>query len=569
MAFCLPKFESEKFIAALRGGKIVPEKLMDMSSAERRTYFESIVGKENALDVNTLFEAKLLLKDQKRGLVSWAKQVSGLKEATRKDILTKIEKMEKVLSPESERAFLNDLAAKKLGTEVTFEEAQSITKLSSEALKAKDAIREDSPIRSPERTEYGTYIAKLQDLVDALKLKDETIWKKLKEEPIVTTAGTVKSIRASMDVSFTLRQGMKILATHPSIWIRPFLKQWGDIVKALKGQDPLLAVRADIASRPNALNGKYQAGKYDLGTIVEEPFPTAIPARIPILGRLYKASEAAYTGFALRTRADLADMYIAKAEAFGLDTKSPQAVAVGRIVNSMTGRGHIPLAGEGALKTANVLFFSVRFWKSNYDALSMHSLGWGVPKTGRTVKFLGVKQDISRAFVRKEAAINLSKIVLTTAATLWLAKQLGFSVELRSQSTKVGQVCVPGDICYDVSGGMRGLVTLAARILTGYYLTSKGKKVDLYGNKFGQMDGVDILLNHGLGKLSPSAGLIRDLLKGHDFSGQPITPINALISQTTPIIFEQWLQMKDSNEQADVIAALIMEALGVGVTQYK
>ena len=118
--FCLPKESAKDFIAALRGGKIVPEKLMDMSSAERRTFFEGLVGKENALDVNTLFEAKLLLKDQKRGLVAWAKQVSGIKEATRKDILTKIEKMEKVLSPESERAFLKDLTEKRLGTEVTF-----------------------------------------------------------------------------------------------------------------------------------------------------------------------------------------------------------------------------------------------------------------------------------------------------------------------------------------------------------------------------------------------------------------------------------------------------------------
>src|SRR3990167_9762653 len=129
MAFCLPKFESEKFIAALRGGKIVPEKLMVMSSAERRTYFESIVGKDNALEVNALFEQKLLLKDQKRGLVSWAKQVSGIKEATRRDLLSKIERMDKVLTPENERAFLNDLAAKRLGTEITFEEAAEITNL--------------------------------------------------------------------------------------------------------------------------------------------------------------------------------------------------------------------------------------------------------------------------------------------------------------------------------------------------------------------------------------------------------------------------------------------------------
>ena len=52
MAFCLPKEFAKTFIVALREGKIVPEKLMEMSSIERRTYFESIVGKENAVEVS-------------------------------------------------------------------------------------------------------------------------------------------------------------------------------------------------------------------------------------------------------------------------------------------------------------------------------------------------------------------------------------------------------------------------------------------------------------------------------------------------------------------------------------
>ena len=87
--FCLPKEFSTKFLNSLREGKIIPEKLMDMSSAERRTFFESIVG-ENAQSVNALFESKLLLKDQKRGLVTWAKQITGISEAARRDMLSKI-----------------------------------------------------------------------------------------------------------------------------------------------------------------------------------------------------------------------------------------------------------------------------------------------------------------------------------------------------------------------------------------------------------------------------------------------------------------------------------------------
>src|SRR3990167_11156069 len=119
-----------------------------------------------------------------------------------------------------------------------------------------------------------------------------------------TLAGTTKSTAASLDNSFVGRQGIKILYTHPTIWTRAFLKTWSDIGKELLGKDSIQAIKADIVSRPNALNGKYEAGKYDLGIKAEEAFPTSLPSKIPILGRLYRASEAAYNGAALRMRAD-------------------------------------------------------------------------------------------------------------------------------------------------------------------------------------------------------------------------------------------------------------------------
>ena len=572
MAFCLPKIEAEKVKNAIRSGEITPLKLIKMESGERRAFFEQIVGKENAFEVNALVESKLLLKNQQNGLVTAFKQMTGLKEAARRDLLSTVQRMDKLLSPDGVENFLKDATAKRLGTEVTFEEITAVTTLAKKAAETKDKIVQGSPNRSPERMEHGYYIAKLQDLVRDLKEKNTSLLDKFKEEPIVMTAGTVKSVRATADISFTFRQGYKVIATHPSIWFPAFLRQFKHIALALKGvEDPLIWIRSDILSRDRALNGAYERGGADLGVIVEEPFPTELPGRIPIAGRLFNAAKFAYEGFALETRAGLVDLYMDKAEAFGLNMKNKaEARSPAMLGNSLTGRGHLLLPAEGPLgaKNINATFFSVRFWKSNYDVLTMHSLGFGIPKSGRTIKTFGIKQDIGRAFVRKEAAINLSKIVLTTAATLWLAKQLGFSVELRPQSTKFGQVCY-NDLCYDVSGGMRGLVTLAARILTGEFINSKGKKSDLYNAKFGGQDGVDVLVNHGLGKLSPTAGLLRDLLRGKDFQGKPITPSKVLISQTTPISFESWLQLKDSEEAADLLAAMIAEGLGVGVTQYK
>src|SRR5882724_8479726 len=121
---CLPKEFADKFTAALKSGKIDPEKLSGMTSQGRRDYYGKIVGEADAREINSMFESKMLLKNQKTAYVTWAKQVAGMNPKTRLDIVAKIEKMDKVLNPTEEKAFREDLAAKKLGTDITFEEAQ-------------------------------------------------------------------------------------------------------------------------------------------------------------------------------------------------------------------------------------------------------------------------------------------------------------------------------------------------------------------------------------------------------------------------------------------------------------
>src|SRR3990167_1574600 len=122
MAFCLPKIEAEKVKNAIRSGEITPLKLIKMESGERRAFFEQIVGKENAFEVNALVESKLLLKNQQNGLVTAFKQMTGLKEAARRDLLSTVQRLDKLLSPDGVENFLKDATAKRLGTEVTFEE---------------------------------------------------------------------------------------------------------------------------------------------------------------------------------------------------------------------------------------------------------------------------------------------------------------------------------------------------------------------------------------------------------------------------------------------------------------
>jgi len=55
-------------------------------------------------------------------------------------------------------------------------------------------------------------------------------------------------------------------------------------------------VKADINSRPNALNGNYKKMGLAVGN-VEDQFPSSLPAKIPYAGRVFEASKNAFESF--------------------------------------------------------------------------------------------------------------------------------------------------------------------------------------------------------------------------------------------------------------------------------
>src|SRR3990167_1147801 len=149
MAFCLTRQTKQKFIEALRIREIDPAKLSEMTSIERRTFLEKYVGGDNGVQVNSLFENKLLLKNQKAGFISWAKKVGGISKEAKRDLISRIERMDKILDPVEEKAFLQDLASTKLGTNITIDEAKKITELStkiSDLAGKTDITKSDVPL---------------------------------------------------------------------------------------------------------------------------------------------------------------------------------------------------------------------------------------------------------------------------------------------------------------------------------------------------------------------------------------------------------------------------------------
>lgn len=164
--FCLPKELVQKVVDAVKDGRIDPAKMRDMSSSERRAFFSDLVGEHYAKDINAEVESKILLKDYKRGMVTAIKKIAGLSEAAKTDLVSRVERMDKVLNPSDYHSFLNDLAAKKLGTEITIDEAKKITELTVAARTARDTA---TPNLSGYSDEYLKAANNLRDYMDSLK----------------------------------------------------------------------------------------------------------------------------------------------------------------------------------------------------------------------------------------------------------------------------------------------------------------------------------------------------------------------------------------------------------------
>lgn len=560
MSFCLPPEFTKPFLQAIKDGRLNPGELAQMSSAERNAAFAKIIGEDLATPTNALFESKLLLKNQQQGIITWARSVGGLSPREVTDLATKISKLDRVLNPENEAAFLADLAAHKVGAKVSLEEARDITNLGMKAQDLKAKIEPGSPLMSPDRMEYGRALYDFTEYIKELKKSAKQLtFEDFKKAPgktvgraVVNTAGLAKSLKATLDNSVIGRQGWKVLFTSPTVWARNSLRSFSDIVRTFGGKDVMREVFADVNSRPNALNGSYKQEGLAIGT-TEEAFPTSLPERVPGVGRAFKASETAFTAFQYRTRADLFDRYKQIIERSGGDISG-----LGKLANSLTGRGTFGQRGESAATIANNLFFSPRLVKSHIDLLTAHAFD----------------SNISPA-VRRIAAVNLVKVIVGIGAILQVAKAINpKSVEEDPRSADFGKIRV-GDTRFDVSGGMSSLVTLASRIgplLAGQEAYSKssttGKLSQINSGKYGAQTGLDVLVDFGSNKLSPAASVVKDLLKGADFSGQKPTLVGEAKNLFLPLPIANYQELRDNPNSANIIAALIADGLGIATNTY-
>jgi hypothetical protein len=583
--FCLPPKDVAKFKMALKNKAIDIADLINMDTATRTEFLKNYAG-DLAPEVNHLFEQKLVLKNRMQGIKNWASQVGeiGRYSPEKKALIEqkmqeyRDKQFERTFSPKENEAFLNDLADAKLGTHVTKAEAKQIFDLYQTADNFKKNFNTETETWSSpkDKLDYGMAQVQANRYVESLKTEELSIaemakrrvgefkedWKeypvkavgKLVKDTIVEIDKNSVAIVASIDDSFIGRQGLTTLQTHPTVWAKAAVNSFTDIYKALRkkhGNEVAKDIlHANLVSEPNYINGNYK--KAGILASFEEQYPTSHPARVPYLGRAFKASEVAFTNSAVRMRTKTFDMLLDMAKKNGAEVNDVLLKDIGKVVNSATARADI---GKGAV--TSLVLWAPRMMMANVNVLTAHGLG----------------ATLKTNFARKQAAINLTKIVAEIGSVAAILNALNpGSVELDPRSSDFLDYR-QGDTRIDLTGGKSQYITLLARQLSGQTKNAQTKIIKELGTgKRGDPDRISVGIDFLTNKTTPLVRTVTYLGRQRNFEGRKPTALTTLSDLTVPIPLRNFYQNVGGDypeDDAIAVVGSVLDLIGINANTYE
>lgn len=566
--FCLPKRFTAIFIKALQDGSLNPDTLRNMSSPERRATFKDLFDGDDTLakETNALFESKLLLKDQQKGILAWAKQVAGLTEEDRKTIADKVGSMENILTPATEQAFLADLANKKLGIDVSAEEANKLFEASQDVAAKKDTMLRDID-NVDNRISYGRALLDFRDMVNSMK-PDGRTW----TQTALDVASVPKTALTGMfHFSAPFVQGWGMMSTQRA-W-----QAFGQMFKYFASEDHYQNLNAYIISHPDyklAVDGKLGLTELsDRLTAREEGIQSTLVEKaneyltektgVPNLIRM---SSRGFTGYLNYVRFNRFTDLLQAARMSGEDIRvgSNAVKDLARVVNNFTGRGELGVNDSLAGQTSAILnsvFFSPRKMVATFEMFNPTSY----VSTFENGSFRAISPTAQKAAIRQ-----LSGSLAATGAILGIATAMGASVNLDPRSQDFLKIAIGGEDNkvydpqsktsrtvrmnaekLDVTGGNSTYLRLLARIYTGQQITSKGKLIEA-GQGLHPTTRAGMVSDYVRGKLSPVAALVTDALYGKDPIGRSFDVSQEAKDKLIPISVGAWLNYYYDNPNDSV-----------------
>lgn len=340
-------------------------------------------------------------------------------------------------------------------------------------------------------------------------------------------ASVPRAIMSSVDLSAPFRQGLVAGARYP----KEFFRAFPDMFRAAGSEEAYQAILQDITKRPTfrlmqqsnlALTGLDEAAEVAVraagGVAREEVFVSSLPERIPILGRLFRGSNRAYTGFLNKLRADTFDRLLSDAAKAGVPQTDDFLSSAARFINSATGRGDLG-SWERAAGNLATIMFSPRLLASRLNVLNPVFYAQLDP------------------FVRKQALGAAVSLVGAGMTIMGLAKAAGAGVGTNPLSADFGKVKI-GNTRISLFGGFEQYPRIIAQLYAGKLISSTTGKEYTLGEGYRPLTRWDIALRFFENKANPVAGFIINLLRQQTAIGEPVSIPHEVADRFVPMILE-------------------------------
>lgn len=380
-------------------------------------------------------------------------------------------------------------------------------------------------------------------------LKSLQPFKEKLSQTISQIANIPRSVMASFDLSAPFRQGLVLGARRPGI----FFKEFPAMFKSFGSEEAFKGVQQNIMKMPtfDLMNeGKLALTEMDVALAQrEERFMSQWAEKIPVVGKVIRASGRAYTGFLNKLRADNFEYLINKADGLGLQPRSnPQLVKeIATFVNVASGRGSLGKL-QPAATALNAFFFSPRLASSRLTLLN---------------PLYYVKAS---PLIRQEALKSMLSLGGVGVTILGLAKLAGAEVETRPTSSDFGKIKI-GETRIDPWGGFQQYVRMFSQLVTGKYISSTTGKELTLGEGYKPLSRFDILLRQIESKEAPIFSFATLLLKQQDYQGKPISVPKEVSERFIPMIIQDAIEVYKNDPS--MLPIEIFGIFGMGMQTYE
>lgn len=526
---CIPPQINRKLKEAVGSGKLNVTKLIEMTPDQRILELEKIAGKDYAETISQRFASKFNTE---------------LSEEAVQDIVNTHAKIAKL---KKEKTFKTVEEWKASSIEDTPEWAKEYVALQTRMSNIVNTKNKLGAIDTIKKTVSET-TQRIKDQPSTLGKISETMNVGLN----VITSPVYKSLKASADLSYALRQGFKVFTQNPKQWGKSMTEAF-QFVKNIGSKDKMDELmdgfKAYYMSHPN-YEKLVNDGKLAFG-LVEDWFPTTVAERVPALGNIFKSSNDAFTVFSQSARFGIANDLLEKQIALkgGQELTKKELQDIAFVANSITGRGSLGKfeASSGIL---NKIFFSARYIRSQADTFLMP---------------FNPKLD---DFAKKEALKHSVKTFGMIGAILATAQMMGNKVELNPYSSNFGRVQPPGSKRWvDLTAGLGSYISTVAKTVGQKTKSTKtGKVTKLNTGGYGDRSVTDVLVDWGTGKLAPAPSLLQQIYgRGELYGGVKPTPANVARELVAPITADNIIEYLQDEDTATALILSGSDLFGLGV----